>query len=138
MTLRQVGAVVAITSVSALATPVVAGAATDHTAARTAAATTQASSFKNIPVTGTAKNGKRFTGRFTVSQFVTRGGKTFALGTLTGRLGNRSIKPRQVAMPASLPSALPGAARVSAVCPVLHLDLGPLNLNLLGLVRHER
>ncbi len=133
MTLRQVGAVAAITCASALATPVVAGAATTHTAARTAAATTQASSFKNVPVTGTARNGKTFTGHFTVTQFVTRHGKTFALGTLSGRLGNRSIKPTQVAMPASVVQAPAGAARASAVCPVLHLNLGPLNLNLLGL-----
>jgi hypothetical protein len=135
MTVRKVGAVLAVTCASALAAPVVAGAATHSTAARPAAATTQASSFKNIPVTGTAKNGKKFTGHFTVSQFATRGGKTVALGTLTGRLGNRSIKPTQVAIPASVAQAPAGAMRahLSATCPVLHLNLGPLNLNLLGL-----
>jgi hypothetical protein len=84
-------------------------------------------------VTGTAKNGKHFTGHFTVTQFVTRHGKTFAVGTLRGRLGHRSIKPRQVAMPASVGSAAAGLAHLSAVCPILHLNLGPLNLNLLGL-----
>lgn len=136
MTLRTAGAVLAITCASALATPVVAGAATHTPAARMTAATTQASSLKSIPVTGTARNGERFTGHFTVTQFVTRHGKTFALGTLTGRLGHRSIKRRQLAMPASVGQAPAGAARaaiVSATCPVLHLNLGPLNLNLLGL-----
>lgn len=136
MTLRKVGAVLAITCASALATPVVAGAATHSTAAGQAAATTQASSLKRIPVTGTARNGKRFTGHFTVTQFVTRNGKTMALGTLTGRLGHRSIKPRQVAIPAKVAAAPAGAAMASAVCPVLHLNLGPLNLNLLGLHVH--
>ena len=29
-----------------------------------------------------------------------------------------------------------GIARAAATCPVLHLDLGPLNLNLLGLTIH--
>jgi hypothetical protein len=133
MYLRKAGAVLATAGACALAAPVVAGAATQEHHATKAATTTQASSFKNIPVTGTARNGKRFTGHVTVTQFVTRAGKTVALGTLTGRLGNRSIKPTQVAMPAAVVKAPAGAAMASAVCPVLHLNLGPLNLNLLGL-----
>lgn len=69
----------------------------------------------------------------TVSQFVTRHGKTFALGTLTGRLGNRHVAARQVTVPVTVPAgaAVPGIRRAAVVaCPVLHLVLGPLNLNL--------
>jgi hypothetical protein len=54
---------------------------------------------------------------------------------LTGRLGNRQINRANVAMPASVATGSPlGAAHAAATCPVLHLVLGPVNLNLLGLV----
>lgn len=93
----------------------------------------QASSLNRIPVTGKAHNGKAFHGHFIVTRFVTRHHKVYALGTLTGKIGHRTVKPKQIAMPASVPSALTGAAVSAAACPVLHLTLGPLNLNLLGL-----
>lgn len=128
MTARKVGVVLAIICATALMAPVAAGAKTSH-------ATTQATSLKRIPVTGTAHNGKSFTGRMTVTQFVTRHGRTFALGTLTGRVGRRFVA-RQVAMPVTVPAAspTPGMKRAAlAACPILHLVLGPLNLNLLGL-----
>jgi len=129
MTARKVGVVLAILCATALVAPVAAGAKTSH-------ASTQATSLKRIPVTGTARNGKTFTGHLTVTQFVTRHGKSFALGTLTGRLGNRNIAGRQVAVPVTVPAgtAIPGMKGAAAVaCPILHLVLGPLNLNLLGL-----
>ncbi len=100
---------------------------------------TTGTSLTNVPVTGTAHNGKAFRGHFTVTQFVTRNGTTYATGTLSGKLGSRTIKPRQVTVRAGLPGATTtGAmrAKASAVCPVLHLNLGPLNLNLLGLHVH--
>lgn len=142
MILRKPAAVLAITAASMLAVPVAAGAKTDHHPNRRAAASgtaTQATSLKNMPVSGTAKNGKAFTGHMTVSQFVTRNGRTIALGTLTGRIGNRTIKQTPVAVPVSVQSgtsgANPSARRASAAagCPILHLVLGPLHLNLLGL-----
>jgi hypothetical protein len=128
MTARKVGVVLAIICATALAAPVAAGAATSH-------ASTQATSLKRIPVTGTAHNGKPFTGHLTVTQFVTRHGKTFALGTLTGRVGNRHVAGRQVAVPVSAPmgAATPGMTKAAVSCSVLHLVLGPLDLNLLGL-----
>jgi len=129
MTARKVGVVLAIICATALAAPVAAGAKTSH-------ATTQATSLKQIPVTGTARNGKAFTGHMTVTQFVTKNGKTFALGTLAGRLGNRRVAARQVAVPVSVMSGstAPGMTKAAVtVCPILHLVLGPLDLNLLGL-----
>jgi hypothetical protein len=129
MTARKVGVVLAIICATALSAPLAASAATPHAA-------TQATSLKRIPVTGTARNGKPFTGNMTVTQFVTRHGKTFALGTLTGRLGNRHVAAKQVAVPVTAPTgaAIPGMkGAAAAACPVLHLVLGPLNLNLLGL-----
>lgn len=138
MIARKMVCVVAMACVAALAAPVAAGAQTTaHVkSVRPAATTTSVTSLRHIPVSGQATNGKAFQGHLNVTQFVRRHGATYALGTLTGRLGTRTIKARQVAVPASVPkplAGLTGNASAAAVCPVLHLTLGPLHLNLLGL-----
>ncbi|HEX8976643.1 MAG TPA: hypothetical protein VF781_09025 [Solirubrobacteraceae bacterium] len=129
MKIRKTVMVLAAMCASLLAVPVAASAAT--------APTTTATSFRNIPITGKAHNGPAFKGQFTVTRFVTRSGRTYALGTLTGKLGSRAIK-REVALPAALPGSTSGMMRanVTGTCPVLHLTLGPLDLNLLGLTVH--
>lgn len=131
MTVRKTAIVIAITCAALLTAPIAAEAATSHATVPTTHATT----FNSVPVTGKTKNGKTFTGRFTMTRFVTRGGKPFALGTLTGRLGNHNIKATQVTLPAQVANNS-GLAGVAAACPILHLVLGPLNLNLLGLTVH--
>ena len=92
---------------------------------------------KKVPVTGKAKNGKTFTGTYTIKRFVAGDDGPVAVGRLKGRLKNRPVVRRGVRMPAALvtpataaqiPVPTPGA------CPVLNLALGPINLNLLGLV----
>ena len=141
LTFRKAATVLAVSSAAALAVPMTAGAQTTaHSTARAAAhpmaAHTTASSLNNIPMTGRARNGKAFTGKMTVSQFVTRGGATYAVGVLSGRLGHRSIKPQAVEVPASVmqnPAGTATTAAVAPVCQVLNLVLGPLHLNLLGL-----
>ena len=136
LTFRKAATVLAVSGAAALAVPVTAGAQTTTAAsAHTMAVHTTASSLKNIPVTGRAHNGKAFTGHMTVSQFVTRAGQTYAVGVLTGRLGNRSIKPRTVAFPTSVQRSSTGTVTTAALpaCPVLNLVLGPLHLDLLGL-----
>lgn len=134
MTPRKAMAVITMTCAAALAAPVAAGAhSTSVKHAATTPAATQVSSLKDIPVTGTGRHGKDFTGHMTVSQFVSRGGRTYAVGILTGRVGHRAIKETVVALPASVTRAANGSASASATCPVLHLVLGPLNLNVLGL-----
>lgn len=137
MTVRKTACALVAVFATAVAAPLSATAATTSSArSAQAAQTVQTSSLSHIPITGKARNGKTFRGHFTVTRFATRNGKTVALGTLTGRLGNRTIKPKQVAIPATVPSPLSGAARTAAACPILHLTLGPLNLNLLGLQVH--
>jgi hypothetical protein len=132
MSVRKLGLVIAAVCAALLVVPVAAN-------AQSTATPISVNSFKHIPVTGTAGNGKSFTGHFNVSQFVARGGKTFALGTLTGKLGNRTVKQSNVAIPVSVGSAtpaLPGKDQVAtpaATCQILNLILGPLHLNLLGL-----
>lgn len=128
MSTHKFGAVLAALCAAALIVPVAAGAQTLPSGTNTA-------SLTNIPVSGVAKNHKRFDGQFAVDRFVSRRGKTFAVGTLTGKLGNKRINRSNVAMPASVATGSPlGAAHAAATCSVLHLVLGPVNLNLLGLV----
>jgi hypothetical protein len=93
-------------------------------------------SFKSVPISGKTVSGKAFKGTFTVDRFVSRNGKTYALGTLAGKVGQRMVSRRNVAIPVKVASATTGGARDAAVCPILHLVLGPLNLNLLGLHVH--
>jgi hypothetical protein len=125
MSVRKLGLVLAVACAALLIVPVTAGAQT---------APTNVTSFKNIPVTGKAQNGKAFTGHFNVSQFVARGGKAYAVGTLTGKLGKRTVKQSNVAIPVSIGSGSgPLTAHAAATCQILNLVLGPLHLNLLGL-----
>ena len=129
MSVRKLGIVLAAAFAAALVVPVAADAQTS------APAPIAATSLSHIPVSGTTHSGKKFTGHYTVTQFVTRNGKTYALGTLVGNVGGRHISRSNVAIPASVQqSTIPGAAKSAALtCPILHLVLGPLNLNLLGL-----
>lgn len=99
-----------------------------------AATGTPTKTLKTVAVSGTGPASKRFVGHFAVQQFVTRAGKTYAVGTLTGKLGNRHVSRSNVAIPASVQRS--GLAGAAVACPVLHLVLGPLNLNLLGLHVH--
>jgi hypothetical protein len=125
MSVRKLGLVIAAVCAALLIVPVTAGARTTPT---------NVTSLKSIPVTGKAQNGKSFTGHFNVSQFVARNGKAYALGTLTGKLGNRTVKKSNVAIPVSMGSASsPLTAHAAATCQILNLVLGPLHLNLLGL-----
>ncbi len=125
MSVRKLGLVIAAVCAALLIVPVTAGAQTTPTTV---------TSLKSIPITGKANNGKSFTGHFNVSQFVARGGKAYALGTLTGKIGNRTVKQSNVAIPVSMGSASsPLTAHAAATCQILNLVLGPLHLNLLGL-----
>jgi hypothetical protein len=105
-----------------------------------AATPTHTSLAKTVKVTGKAVNGKKLrNGRFTIDRFAKQNGKLYAIGRLSGIVGNRAFS-RKVRMPASRPKIagaqtsqlppLPGGQS----CQILSLDLGPINLNLLGLV----
>jgi hypothetical protein len=104
------------------------------------AATTQTSLAKTVKVTGASKSGKKIkNGTFTIDRFAKKNGKLYAIGTMRGRIGNRLFS-RHVSMPATRPSM--GDAQSAQLpplppgpsCQILNLRLGPLNLNLLGLV----
>lgn len=127
MSVRKLGLVLAVACAALLVVPVAAS-------AQSTPAPITVSSFSHIPVSGTANGNKAFTGHFKVSQFVARNGKTYAVGTLTGTLGNRTVKRSNVAIPVSMGGSTPGMAKSAAAsCQILNLVLGPLHLNLLGL-----
>ena len=89
-----------------------------------------------VPVTGTFTDALGGTGTFVgsldITRFVVRGGQLLAVGTLTGTLTD------------SLGNVLGEITRVitlpvgiqQATCEILDLELGPLDLDLLGLLVH--
>ena len=112
------------------ATTVPASASVAPRAATSAAAPAAAPSGSLVTaVTGTV-SGVDQTGTLTINRFVRTATGIAAVGTLSmGGLAS--------AVPVQLPLNLGGAtATTTASCPILHLDLGPLDLNLLGLAVH--
>jgi hypothetical protein len=97
-----------------------------------AATTTQVTNqVTNIPVTGTCENtvtGETgtFTGTLSITRFATQGNQLVAIGTLSGTCSaGGTLTNQQVTMPVRI---------AQASCQVLKLVLGPLHLEVLGLV----
>jgi hypothetical protein len=87
-----------------------------------------------IPVTGTIPEvDGLFEGVFTLTQFITQGGGLLGVGTLTGTLTGAlgDVLGTVTDLPIQLPLTL-----IDGACDILHLELGPLDLDLLGLVVH--
>jgi hypothetical protein len=102
----------------------------------TAGAQEPAGLTKVVPVTGKSKSGKQFRGTYAIERFRTSSGKLVAVGTLKGRLGKRRVAEGRVTMPAAL-SEVPASAQLPPIpnaCEILDLVLGPIRLDLLGLV----
>jgi hypothetical protein len=85
-----------------------------------------------LQITGSGTNSS-FTGTFALKRFAVQGGQLVGIGTLTGTLTNTLTGATigQVSQTVALPVGDPAGS-----CPILHLTLGPLDLNLLGLVIH--
>jgi hypothetical protein len=82
-----------------------------------------------IPVLGSG-SGATFVGAFNLQRFSVVNGVVSAVGTLTGTVTNAAGQVTSIVRTLTIPLDL-GATQ--ATCDILHLDLGPLNLNLLGL-----
>jgi hypothetical protein len=119
--------------------------ATSASAATTAApAATTAAAAHSITsaVTGTFTNADgtgTFNGTFTPTSFKVVNGVLEATGLLKGTLTDANgtslgSVSQTAALPVHTTAATGAAAPAAAVCNVLNLVLGPLNLNLLGLV----
>jgi hypothetical protein len=94
------------------------------------------------PVHGSAADGTVLDGLFELKRFDERQGVLYAVGTLTGTLGDKSVR-KNVSLPVSgasneLPAA-DGLVQQQApvptpgACDILTLNLGPLDLDILGL-----
>lgn len=81
----------------------------------------------SIPVTGTGA-GATFTGTLNLLRFVANNGVVSAVGLLTGTLTTAGGQTTSIVRTVTVPLAV-----TQATCDILHLDLGPLSLNLLGL-----
>ena len=137
--------VAAVVAVAILGLLVVAPNATSAPAAATG---THATKFTSIPVAGTTPAGQSFHGTMNITRFAAPGGTLSAVGTITGVVKNSSgvVTRSVINAPASLPVEMgagsssaggaDAAAQTTSTCNVLHLVLGPLDLNLLGLHVH--
>lgn len=97
----------------------------------------------NIPVTGVLADGNgscaTFNGFFSIEKFIVRRGAIRAVGTLVGTITDASGADlgdidKRISIPVT--SIYSGNHKPRANCPVLHLTLGPVDLNLLGLKVH--
>jgi hypothetical protein len=87
-----------------------------------------ASAATQLPAVGTVVGGGSFTGTFTISRFASRGGQLVAVGTLTGTLTNAAGVVTSILDTITIP-----VTNVTGSCDILHLEIGPISLDLLGL-----
>jgi len=110
-----------------------------------------------VPMSGTVAKGKgykgkKFKGNYTIQRFTSKGGKLYSVGTLSGKAGSKKINKKNVQLPVTNFANNGSPARASQVlpvpvpplplpalpagnsCSILSLNLGPINLNVLGLV----
>jgi hypothetical protein len=125
----RIALVAAVASLALVAVGAPTASAADGTGG--AAQVTNAGPLFSMPVQGMSKNGKQFKGTYGIYKFVVKDGKVWSVGTLSGKMNGRHVKRGNVKMPASLTGN--DGAQAAADCTVLHLVLGPINLNLLGL-----
>jgi hypothetical protein len=92
---------------------------------------TNAPAGLQIPVNVSTASGT-LTGVFSLSRFVVRNGQLAAVGTLTGTITNAAgATVGAIARTITL-----SVLNISGTCDILHLELGPIDLDLLGLVVH--
>jgi len=102
-------------------------------AATTASAKPRPAEPSTVTMTGTTSNGGTLLGTFDVSRFQVDGSTLEAVGTLAGTITNPDGTTATVNETIQLPVNL---QQSSGSCQILHLVLGPLDLDLLGLQVH--
>ena len=85
-----------------------------------------------IPIVGSFLGGT-FAGTLDIARFAVRNGQLVAIGTLSGTLTD--ALGNVIGAVTNVPITLP-VTNITGTCDILHLELGPLDLNLLGLVVH--
>jgi len=96
-------------------------------AANLAAAAPAAANAITVPISGTGGGGT-FAGTFQLQKFANQGGQLVAVGLLSGTVTTATGVATGVVKTVALPAQI-----VDSTCEILHLDLGPLSLDLLGL-----
>jgi len=126
MRLRLIAPALAVLVSGAIATTALPAAAAPAPAP---AATAAAAAPVSVPLTGTATDGRPFAGNFVPTNVSRSGGQLSVTGLVTGTLTSAT----GVVTPVSQ-RVTTAAAIAQASCTILDLTLGPLHLNLLGLV----
>lgn len=88
-----------------------------------------------VPIIGSAGTGgstANFVGTFNPTGFAVQNGKLVALGTVTGTV-TQFVKG-VTTVTSILQTVTAPVTATSASCPILHLVIGPISLNVLGLV----
>jgi hypothetical protein len=105
-----------------------------------------ANSALQVPISGTTSTGGTFQGTATITGFAVDGQNVVAVGTITGIANGTQSIITTFSAPVTQPSATAQAAvadaaaaqaavpQAAVACQILNLTLGPLNLNILGLV----
>jgi hypothetical protein len=86
-----------------------------------------AASGISVPVTGSG-SGATFSGTFKINKFVADGTGIDAVGTLSGTLTTATGVVSSIVKTVAIPTTV-----TTATCDILHLDIGPISLDLLGL-----
>jgi hypothetical protein len=130
-TLKRTGATLVLIGALVLA----AFAALTVAPSASAAARPVATMPSSLPMTGTLATGGTFTGTLSNLRFVSQNGALAVAGNLTGTLTNAvgTVLGTVTNVPVTIPIS---AAQASGSCQILDLTLGPLDLDLLGLVVH--
>ena len=90
-------------------------------------ASAQAGGPLTVPVAGSGP-GAVFTGTFQLQRFATQQGQLVATGILSGVVTTTAGVVTSVLRTITLPATI-----IDTTCQILHLDLGPLSLDVLGL-----
>src|SRR2546427_1190865 len=82
----------------------------------------------SIPIVGMVTGGGTFSGVLSITSFAVRNGNVVALGTVSGTVTNAAGAATSALAAVVVPLAI-----TRTTCDVLHLDVGPIALDILGL-----
>ena len=89
---------------------------------------------RTLPIAGAVDDpGGAFAGAFTITEFAAHNDQVMAVGTIDGTLTDAT--GNSVGTVSGLPAAFPVTA-AQATCTILDLNIGPVDLNVLGVVVH--
>jgi hypothetical protein len=132
MKFRKTALALLMGMVMILIAPLTIAAATRSASATAAKVMAPAAGGVSVPVTGTTSKGGKFTGTFNIQRFSVVNNQIVAVGTLTGTISN-SVG-NVIGTVLKTIQLIVNSRR--ATCDILELELGPLDLDLLGLQVH--